>query len=152
MARRSWPPVPSFEQPPARTVVVEGVGELFRRDGGGGGPRSARRQTLRRGAGRCLSACRGRCCGVRLELDARSQSHLRVIDGLAFEGLAHHFRGSKQGGGILLLDPKVGQEVARKDRLRLLARQVECATPRPGESQVPTNPILHPQLILKDWG
>jgi pimeloyl-ACP methyl ester carboxylesterase len=36
--RKSWPPVPPFEAPPARTIAVEGVGELFLRDSGGSGP------------------------------------------------------------------------------------------------------------------
>src|SRR5581483_4371315 len=35
---KSWPPVPPFEPPPARTLVVDGVGELFVRDSGGSGP------------------------------------------------------------------------------------------------------------------
>jgi pimeloyl-ACP methyl ester carboxylesterase len=38
MPRRTWPPVPPFEPPPARTVRVPKVGELFLRDTGGDGP------------------------------------------------------------------------------------------------------------------
>jgi 3-oxoadipate enol-lactonase len=38
MRRRSWPPVPPFEAPPARTLTVPEVGELFLRDTGGDGP------------------------------------------------------------------------------------------------------------------
>src|SRR5438270_14015042 len=38
MRRRTWPPVPPFEALPARTVTLPGVGELFLRDTGGGGP------------------------------------------------------------------------------------------------------------------
>jgi pimeloyl-ACP methyl ester carboxylesterase len=36
--RRSWPPIPPFEPPSARTINIEGVGELFLRDTGGSGP------------------------------------------------------------------------------------------------------------------
>ncbi len=38
MRRRSSPPVPPFEPPPARTLRIAGVGELFLRDTGGDGP------------------------------------------------------------------------------------------------------------------
>ena len=38
MARKTWPPVPPFEPPPARTLAIPGVGELFLRDTGGHGP------------------------------------------------------------------------------------------------------------------
>lgn len=38
MRRQHWPPVPPFEPPPARTLTVDGVGELFLRDSGGSGP------------------------------------------------------------------------------------------------------------------
>ncbi len=38
MRRRHPPPVPPFEPPLARTLRVEGVGELFLRDTGGNGP------------------------------------------------------------------------------------------------------------------
>ena len=38
MPRATWPPVPPFEPPPARTLTVPGVGELFLRDTGGDGP------------------------------------------------------------------------------------------------------------------
>jgi pimeloyl-ACP methyl ester carboxylesterase len=38
MRRKQWPPVPPFEAPPARTLTVDGVGELFLRDSGGAGP------------------------------------------------------------------------------------------------------------------
>jgi pimeloyl-ACP methyl ester carboxylesterase len=38
MRRTQWPPVPPFEPPPARTLTVDGVGELFLRDSGGGDP------------------------------------------------------------------------------------------------------------------
>src|SRR2546423_9681099 len=33
-----WPPEPPFEMPPARTLRIPGVGELFLRDSGGDGP------------------------------------------------------------------------------------------------------------------
>jgi 3-oxoadipate enol-lactonase len=36
--RNTFPPVPPFEPPPARTVTVDGVGEFFLRDSGGSGP------------------------------------------------------------------------------------------------------------------
>jgi pimeloyl-ACP methyl ester carboxylesterase len=35
---KTFAPVPPFEPPPARTVTVDGVGELFLRDSGGSGP------------------------------------------------------------------------------------------------------------------
>ncbi len=38
MRRRTYPPIPPRELPPARTVVVPGRGELFLRDTGGDGP------------------------------------------------------------------------------------------------------------------
>ena len=38
MRRKQWPPVPPFEPPPARTLTVDGIGELFLRDSGGSGP------------------------------------------------------------------------------------------------------------------
>jgi 3-oxoadipate enol-lactonase len=38
MRRKQWAPVPPFEPPPARTLTVDGVGELFLRDSGGSGP------------------------------------------------------------------------------------------------------------------
>jgi 3-oxoadipate enol-lactonase len=38
MPKRTWPPVPPIELPPARTLIVPGRGELFLRDTGGGGP------------------------------------------------------------------------------------------------------------------
>lgn len=38
MRYKPRPPVPPFEPPPARTLAVEGVGELFLRDSGGSGP------------------------------------------------------------------------------------------------------------------
>lgn len=38
MRHRSWPPVPPLEPPPARTITVPGLGELFLRDTGGSGP------------------------------------------------------------------------------------------------------------------
>ncbi len=38
MRKRSWPPVVPFEPPPARTLTIPGVGELFLRDSGGDGP------------------------------------------------------------------------------------------------------------------
>jgi 3-oxoadipate enol-lactonase len=38
MPRATWPPVPPFEPPPARTLTAPGVGELFLRDTGGDGP------------------------------------------------------------------------------------------------------------------
>jgi 3-oxoadipate enol-lactonase len=38
MRRRSWPPVPPFAPPPARTLTIPDVGELFLRDTGGEGP------------------------------------------------------------------------------------------------------------------
>lgn len=38
MRRQTWPPVPPFEPPPARTITVPRLGELFLRDTGGSGP------------------------------------------------------------------------------------------------------------------
>lgn len=38
MHRRTWAPVPPFDPPPAHTITVAGVGELFLRDTGGSGP------------------------------------------------------------------------------------------------------------------
>lgn len=38
MRRQSWPPVPPLELPPARTITVPCLGELFLRDTGGSGP------------------------------------------------------------------------------------------------------------------
>ena len=36
--RPGWPPVPPFKAPPARTLTIPNVGELFLRDTGGSGP------------------------------------------------------------------------------------------------------------------
>jgi 3-oxoadipate enol-lactonase len=38
MRKHVWPPVPPIDMPPARTVTVDGRGELFLRDTGGNGP------------------------------------------------------------------------------------------------------------------
>jgi 3-oxoadipate enol-lactonase len=38
MRTPTYPPIPPHELPPARTVIVPGVGELFLRDSGGDGP------------------------------------------------------------------------------------------------------------------
>jgi 3-oxoadipate enol-lactonase len=38
LSPRTWPPVPPFAPPPARTVVLPGRGEVFLRDTGGDGP------------------------------------------------------------------------------------------------------------------
>ncbi len=38
MPRPSWPPVPPFDPPPARTLTIPDVGEVFLRDSGGEGP------------------------------------------------------------------------------------------------------------------
>lgn len=38
MKRPSWPPLPPFHAPPARTVIVPERGEMFLRDSGGDGP------------------------------------------------------------------------------------------------------------------
>ncbi len=36
--RQTWPPIPPFQPPPAKTLTIPGIGELFLRDTGGSGP------------------------------------------------------------------------------------------------------------------